>query len=133
VIGIKKKKARSKSNTRCEPRISVNVDVKGTMSVLTKVKLIDISNRGALVVTPQRLSVGSIFKVNFSHARESDNPIVLRCKVMRCGFSKTIFGDGGEPIPLYRVGFKFIELNEELVKELKTFIAREEILNAKQV
>jgi c-di-GMP-binding flagellar brake protein YcgR len=102
------------------------------MTVLTKFKLIDISNRGALVKTPQRLQVGSVFKVRFDHTDHEGTTLTLRCKVMRCGFSKTIFGDDGEPIPLYLVGFKFIELNEELVKELKLFIVKEEILMKKK-
>ncbi|MFC1855366.1 PilZ domain-containing protein [Thermodesulfobacteriota bacterium] len=127
MITIKKKKKRA-HNTRSEPRIVVNADIKGTLSVLTKIKLMDISNKGALVMTPQRLSVGSIFKVKFSHSDTSENSITLRCKVLRCGFTKTIFGDDGEPIPLYLVGFRFIELNTELIKELKMFIAKEEII-----
>ena len=131
MISIKKKKKRLK-DTRCEPRVPVSADIKGVLSVLTKVKLIDISNRGALAITPQRLSAGSIFRVSFAHDDDSNDTIVLRCKVMRSEFTKTIFGEKGEPIPLYKVGFKFIELSDDLVKELKTFVAKEEILNKKR-
>lgn len=127
MISVNKKKKRD-SNTRCEPRTPVNADIKGVLNVVTKVKILDISNRGALVITPQRLSLGSIFKVSFAHEHKDKETIIIRCKVMRCAFTKTIFGENSEPIPLYRVGFKFIELDDELIKDLKKFIAKEEIL-----
>jgi hypothetical protein len=131
MLTIKKRKKRLK-DTRCETRTVVSADIKGAMLVISKLKLVNISNKGALIKTPQRLSVGSIFKVNFAHDNDERKPITLQCEVVRCGYTKTIFGDNGEPIPLYLAGLKFIKLDEDLIKELKTFIAKEEIIMKKR-
>lgn len=120
-------------NKRSEPRAAVSADIKGTLSVLSKFKLIDISNKGALIRIPQRLSNDSIYKVRFMHEEPGvKDSISLRCKVMRSDFDRTIFGNSGEPIPLYLVGLKFIELDEQLIDELKLFIAKEEIKSQKK-
>ena len=123
----------SNRDKRTEPRTQLLVDIKGTLSVLSKFKLVDISNKGAQIKIPQRLSVGSIYKVRFSHDEAPETSIALRCKVIRSEFAKTIFGNNGEPIPLYLVGLKFIELDDELIKELKKFIVKEEIKHQKNV
>ena len=123
---------KSGAERRSEPRTLLDVHIEGTLSVLSNFKLIDISNKGARIKISQRLAVGKVYKVRFSHDKSSKDQIMLNCEVVRSEYFETTFGKRGEPVSLYLVGFKFVKLNKSIIEQLKMFIVKEEILMKKK-
>lgn len=74
-------------------------DVRGRIRPGHQVRIVDVSRRGALIDTAQRLLPGTHVEVHLEHA---DGRHVSRARVVRCGIAEL-----GPQVVVYRAGLEF--------------------------
>ena len=119
-------------NKRISERTHITADISGLLVVDNRFSLVNISDSGALIRIPQKLSMGSLYQLKFEFLYGKKQMILkLKTKVIR----EQLLGIGkdslNERIPIYEIGLSFFDTSKEDVKILKLFIAQEELKKIK--
>jgi hypothetical protein len=101
--------------------------VNGRLSFATEVTLFNIGMGGVSLKADQRLNVGGKYVIKLEVGGKL---LPLKGVVVWSKLSESRRGNGGEVVPLYTAGMQFVDLSEEKVAGLLSFIkhhCREEI------
>jgi hypothetical protein len=105
-------------------RFRLNVrEINGKMTLVTEVRIIDISMSGVALKVNKRLNIGSDYKLKL----EGKKAISIRCTVVWCSLIETRKVSQEEMIPIYAVGMQFRDMTPEEVAELQNLIENHKI------
>jgi c-di-GMP-binding flagellar brake protein YcgR len=97
------------------------LQVNGTLSFATEVTLFNIGMGGVSLKADQRLNVGGKYVIKLEVGGKL---LPLKGVVVWSRLSESRSGNGGEVVPLYTAGMKFVDLSEEKGAGLLSFIER---------
>jgi len=105
---------------RKHKRLTLRVlDIHGHMVFATEVKVLDISIGGIRLKANRRLNIGSEYALKL----EDKNKVVsLKGAVVWSSLSEHKDITGGEVVPIYTAGLKFVNLSAEKITQLLEFI-----------
>ncbi|MFC1855365.1 PilZ domain-containing protein [Thermodesulfobacteriota bacterium] len=114
-------------------RTPLKTKVTGSLIVDDRFHLVNISDTGALITTPQKLKLGNYYHLNFSFASvEKSMSVSLKALIVRENLKRFAVNKKGEKMPIYEVGLSFIDTSDDDVKMLKTLIVKKELNKVKQ-
>jgi c-di-GMP-binding flagellar brake protein YcgR len=118
-------------NTRRYKRYRLDyVEINGQLTLASEVSVLDISMGGVSLRVDKRLNIGGKYLLRLE---DKEMRISVKCEVAWARLSGTKKSPGGEAIPEYTAGMKFIDLSEEKCADLMHFvecIEREEVRRA---
>ncbi len=109
---------------RSYERKKVEVEIHCSLSIIKHFSLIDISQSGALVSTPENLKMGSKYAMHFKC--DDSDAIAVSAKVIRSVLMPPRTNEEGVNEPVYEIGFSFIAPDKDDLKKLLSFIVHEE-------
>ncbi len=121
-------------NKRRDDRADINFEVNGSLVVDNSFSLLNISDSGALIRIPQKLTLGNLYHLKFEFINHNTTiQLKLKTKIVRehlVGYGRSSLNS---KIPLYEVGLSFFDTSKEDIKKLKLFIAKEELDKKKYI
>jgi c-di-GMP-binding flagellar brake protein YcgR len=95
------------------------LEITGTMTFARDVKIHDISVGGVAVTVDKRLDLGGEYTLKIEGKGRA---LSLRGVVVWSLLSESLMDAGGNVVPVYRAGLKFVDLSQEQVSEIESFI-----------
>lgn len=95
------------------------VDIKSNVVFAKKVSINDVSVYGAAFDIDKKLETGSQYTLNL---RGKEKTLTVQGVVVRSSLKHSRPDPGSDKKPVYAVGFKFLDLTDEMIKELVSFV-----------
>jgi c-di-GMP-binding flagellar brake protein YcgR len=95
------------------------LEITGTMTFARDVKIHDISVGGVAVTVDKRLDLGGEYTLKIEGKGRA---LSLRGVVVWSLLSESLMDAQGNVVPVYKAGLKFIDLSQEQVSEIESFI-----------
>lgn len=109
---------------RLHERKKLEIELKGSLSIIRDFKLLDISQSGAQIEASENLKLNSEYRMNFRN--HNSDTISLNVRVVRSELVGSIKDEKGKCCPTYNIGLIFIEPDTEELKKLSSFICESE-------
>ncbi len=95
------------------------LEITGTMTFARDVKIHDISVGGVAVTVDKRLDLGGEYTLKIEGKGRA---LSLRGVVVWSLLSESLMDAHGNVVPVYKAGLKFVDLSQEQVSEIESFI-----------
>ena len=107
-------------NRRQHKRYRTDVmEINGKMVLAKSVKLLDISVGGVCFQTEKRLNVGGEYTLKMEG---KGRVLTVKGFIVWAILSGSLADSGGNIIPIYKAGMKFIDISDEKINEIVNFI-----------
>jgi hypothetical protein len=104
-------------------------DVSGNLLYRFDIKVLDISLNGMQIESSKKLDIGRKYVIKVSHGNEA---LKLEGTVVWCVLKKSVTGEAGEFIPLYRAGIEFEGLFSDKASELVNFLRKSVVIKLEE-
>jgi len=95
------------------------MEINGKMALAKSVKILDISIGGVCLQTEKRPNVGSQYKLRIEGKRKV---LTVKDSVTWVLLSVSSADSGGNVVPIYKAGMKFIDVSNEKINKIVNFI-----------
>jgi c-di-GMP-binding flagellar brake protein YcgR len=107
-------------NRRQHKRYRIDImEINGKMGLAKSVKILDISVGGICFQTEKRLNVGGEYTLKLEG---KGRVLTIKGFVVWVILSESLADSGGNIIPMYKAGMKFIDVSDEKINEIVNFI-----------